>query len=201
MTSASERKRNRILDAASELFGNYGYAVSMDAISKLADVSKQTIYAHFKTKDILFETCMKDKCLEYQANEGGLDVTLPIDQVLFQFARGFQEMLLKPGAQQTYRNAVANIETHPEFTETYLEYGPERTTKSLACYLQKKVDDGTIELKLSSEEAAVQLLLMFHGKAVYWNYLGCDIAQSEESKERYLRDCVEMFLAKTLKSC
>ncbi|ERB64041.1 TetR/AcrR family transcriptional regulator [Vibrio coralliilyticus OCN008] len=199
MTSVSELKRQRILQAATELFGVHGYGASMDSISKLADVSKQTIYSHFKTKDLLFETCMRNKCLEYQANEAVLDLSLPIEEALVKFGMGFHQTLLNPGAQQTYRNAVSNIDTHPEFTATYLEYGPIQTTKMLEQYLDKKVEDGTIQLDISSHQSAIQLLLMFHGKAVYWRYLGENIEESHEQKHQYIKSCVDLFLSHTLK--
>jgi len=197
MTSSSELKRKRILVAATELFGLHGYGASMDSIAKLADVSKQTVYSHFKTKDILFEVCMKQKCLEYQADQAIFDPDATVEDALFEFALGFHQTLLNPGAQRTFRNAVSNIETHPEFSRTYLKFGPEQTSEILQQYLEKKVADGTLELKLSSHESAVQLLLMFHGQAVYWRYLGADFEQSETERDTYLKGCVDMFLSQT----
>lgn len=51
----SEEKRRAILDAAEALFLEAGFAAAnMDEIARGAGVSKQTIYAHFGTKDDLF---------------------------------------------------------------------------------------------------------------------------------------------------
>ncbi|PMK00365.1 TetR/AcrR family transcriptional regulator [Vibrio sp. 10N.261.55.A7] len=195
MSNASEVKRQRILEAATTLFGEHGYSANMDSIAKLADVSKQTVYSHFKTKDILFELCMKTKCLEYQADEGMLDLSKPMNEAILQFAQGLQETLLNPGAIHTFRNAVSNIDNHPEFAATYLRFGPKQSTDVLSEYLQKKHDMGEIKLDVSAEESAIQLLLMFHGKPVYWRYLGEDIKQSNTQRDAYLKSCIGMFLS------
>ncbi|MGF1756071.1 TetR/AcrR family transcriptional regulator, partial [Vibrio makurazakiensis] len=171
------------------------YNTNMDSIAKLADVSKQTVYSHFKTKDILFEASMKMKCMENQADQAIFDPSVSIEDALFQFGLRLHEMLLKPGSLNTYRNAVSNVDSHPEFAQVYLRFGPEQTTQVLQEYLEKKVGDGTIKLELSSHDTAVQLLLMFHGQSVYWRYLGVNIEQSNEQRDTYLKSCVSMFLS------
>ncbi|PMJ89559.1 TetR/AcrR family transcriptional regulator [Vibrio sp. 10N.261.55.A7] len=50
----SELKREAIVEAAIEAFKTEGVkATSMDKLAKLAEVSKRTVYNHFKTKEIL----------------------------------------------------------------------------------------------------------------------------------------------------
>ncbi|MGF1694910.1 TetR/AcrR family transcriptional regulator [Vibrio lamellibrachiae] len=50
----SELKRDAILQAATEAFKSEGVqATSMDKLAQLAQVSKRTVYNHFKTKEIL----------------------------------------------------------------------------------------------------------------------------------------------------
>jgi TetR/AcrR family transcriptional regulator, mexJK operon transcriptional repressor len=51
----TERKRQVILDAATELFLQGGYlGTNMDEVAHLARVSKQTVYKHFASKETLF---------------------------------------------------------------------------------------------------------------------------------------------------
>ncbi len=194
MSNSSETKRNKILKAAKELFGKQGYGTSMESISRLADVSKQTVYSHFKNKDVLFETCMKEKLEEYKSDTLIFDLNAPIDEMLFRFGKRFHQTLLEPGAQHTYRNAISQIDAHPEFAATYLELGPKETLNTLASYLDAKAKEGIINLDHSGSDTAIQLLLMLHGKAVYWLYLGEDIQESEEQQNSYLKNCVDMFL-------
>ncbi|WP_019612866.1 TetR/AcrR family transcriptional regulator [Psychromonas ossibalaenae] len=195
MSKISELKRIKILEAADELFCRHGYGASMDSIAKLADVSKQTVYSHFKNKDILFETSMKYKVMEYQANKTAFDPNAPIDEALLLFGQNLQQTLLEPGALHTFRNAVSQIDTHPEFAATYLQFGPQKSMDLLAAYLDKKVKEGVIKLDCSSHESAIQLLLMFHGKTVYWRYLGADIKETEQQRDEYLKNCIDMFLS------
>lgn len=72
LTPRSQRKREQILAAASELFMSQGYMTSMDLIAEQAGVSKQTVYSHFKTKDDLFDTCIRAKCVAAEFTETAL---------------------------------------------------------------------------------------------------------------------------------
>lgn len=49
-------KKEEIINVARELFKEYGYRkISMNEIAKKAQVTKKTIYHHFKDKDELFQ--------------------------------------------------------------------------------------------------------------------------------------------------
>lgn len=53
----------QILDAARELFLRDGFsATSMDAVAKVAGVSKATVYAHFSSKEELFAAMTEAEC-------------------------------------------------------------------------------------------------------------------------------------------
>ncbi|WP_428660445.1 TetR/AcrR family transcriptional regulator [Photobacterium swingsii] len=194
VTTRSEQKKQQILKAASILFCEQGYGVSMDAIALKAEVSKQTVYAHFKTKDDLFDTCIRAKCVDNQLDDSLLEDTRTIDIVLKEFVLRFQSMLLSEEACQTYRAAVSQSETHPQLAKVYLQAGPQATTEMLAEYLQVQHDNHVIQLSIPAQDAAMQLLLMAHGKVLYWAYLGQKIEDSEQQNRRYLEACVDMFL-------
>ncbi|MGL5911338.1 MAG: TetR/AcrR family transcriptional regulator, partial [Phycicoccus sp.] len=52
---SSVAKRRRLLDAAEEIFVRDGYrGTSVDEVAAVAGVSKQTLYAHFGSKEALF---------------------------------------------------------------------------------------------------------------------------------------------------
>lgn len=56
MAAAEKSTRDRILDAANTLFYAEGIrAVSVDAVADKANVTKRTLYYHFKSKDQLIE--------------------------------------------------------------------------------------------------------------------------------------------------
>ncbi|SNX47197.1 DNA-binding transcriptional repressor AcrR [Vibrio thalassae] len=195
MIHKSEQKRLQILKAAGQLFCQHGYKVSMDQIAKLADVSKQTVYSHFKTKDQLFETCIQYRCEQRAIDESTLSLESPIKSTLVEFGVRFQNMHLEDQVLQTFRNAVGQVQSHPKISALYLKSGPEKTLHVLANYLQRHHEKGTICLPNHSENAAMQLLLMFHGKATYWAFLGEDSTQTEAQRKQYIEECVSLFLA------
>ena len=54
-SNRSARKRQAILDAATDVFLRDGYlGTNMDEIAALSEVSKQTVYKHFASKEALF---------------------------------------------------------------------------------------------------------------------------------------------------
>ncbi|MEP2980680.1 MAG: TetR/AcrR family transcriptional regulator [Lentilitoribacter sp.] len=62
MTLKNQPAKERILDAANRLFYAEGIrAVSVDAISKKAEITKKTLYYHFKSKDDLIEAYLASR--------------------------------------------------------------------------------------------------------------------------------------------
>lgn len=62
-------KRQAILDAALDLFRNYGYRrTSMEDIAQAAGVAKGTLYLYFKSKDELFEALARQLAEQVDAN-------------------------------------------------------------------------------------------------------------------------------------
>ncbi|MEU0569380.1 TetR/AcrR family transcriptional regulator [Nonomuraea sp. NPDC005983] len=59
--------RQRLLEAARELFYADGYNVSIDAVTERARVAKPTVYAHFTSKDALIGTMLTAACEEWFA--------------------------------------------------------------------------------------------------------------------------------------
>ena len=61
--SAKEKKRRRIVDAASELFIRHGYRkTSVDEVARKAGVAKGTLYLYFATKaDLLIQAVAEEK--------------------------------------------------------------------------------------------------------------------------------------------
>ena len=57
-----ERKRERMLEVAAELFSKKNYhEVMMDDVARLTDVAKGTVYNYFSSKEELYFTIMSSK--------------------------------------------------------------------------------------------------------------------------------------------
>lgn len=200
LTPRSAKKREQILQAAGKLFTEVGYAVSMDQIAEVASVSKQTVYAHFKTKDELFETCVKTRCESNRLHLHLKDDPRPVEEALLDFAIHFQNMMTSPTVMNTYRTAVSQVESHPDLGQAYLKAGPESTTQMVEEYFECLQQQGKFASGKNMRYAAFQFMLMIHGQAVYWNTLGVDIEQSESEQREYLQSVVEVTLQSYLAS-
>lgn len=80
--------RDRLVQAALELFYAEGYGVSIDAITERAHVAKPTVYAHFRSKEALIDAALQSAS---KAWFGELDAELqrrdgdPLSQLLAPF--------------------------------------------------------------------------------------------------------------------
>ncbi|MEZ8140598.1 TetR/AcrR family transcriptional regulator [Enterovibrio sp. FF113] len=189
-----EQKRKQILKAAIELFSKQGYGISMDAIAEHAKVSKQTVYAHFSSKDHLFETCIIDKCMTSGLNWDLKNDKRPVHEVLCEYGWLFQSMLLGEEARHTFQNTIRQSDTHPEIAKIFLEQGPKRNIALLSDYLATLVQNGDLPCCEDTEAASMQLLLMLHGRPVYWGFFGFDAGEDETTRRSYINKCVEVFL-------
>jgi AcrR family transcriptional regulator len=60
MARSAERTRQRILDRAYVLFRRQGFArVNVDEIAAAAEITKRTLYSHFRSKDELFAAVLE----------------------------------------------------------------------------------------------------------------------------------------------
>ncbi|SKA60554.1 TetR/AcrR family transcriptional regulator [Enterovibrio nigricans] len=189
-----EQKRQQILEAASALFTKQGYGISMEAIADYANVSKQTVYAHFSNKDQLFETCIIEKC-----KNAGIDWDLeknsrPADVVLKEYGWQFHNLILGEEAVNMFQNIVRQSDSHPEIAAIYLEQGPTRNVHLLSGYLNLLVERGDLPLCHDTRQSAMQLLLMLHGRSVYWAFFGFDANEDENTRRTYTDSCVDLFL-------
>lgn len=76
----SLKPRDRILDAARELFRKHGIrGVGVDAIASAADSNKMTLYRHFGSKDDLVVACLQAATREWDAFWEGIEARNPDD--------------------------------------------------------------------------------------------------------------------------
>ncbi|MFJ6785188.1 TetR/AcrR family transcriptional regulator [Streptomyces yangpuensis] len=199
MDSRSARKHQAILDAATTVFLNKGYAgTSMDDIAKLAAVSKQTVYKHFADKEKLFAEivlattgridAMVDLVADIPADADTLDGNLT------RLARQFLTALTQPQVIQLRRLVIANADTFPELGAAWYEQGFERVLATLAATFQRLTDQGMLKTDdpmLAAQHFAGLLLwipvnqAMFHGGAQH----------SEADLDRYAEGGIRAFLA------
>lgn len=107
-------KEEQIINAARELFKNYGFKkVSMDEIANLANVSKVTIYSYFKDKDDLLNYFIEEEILSMKEqinNNYNENITFfdnLHDNLLTMLKyRNEQQLLLKLTQEANYLNNI-----------------------------------------------------------------------------------------------
>jgi len=74
------RPRERIIDAARDLFRKHGInGIGVDAIAEAADSNKMTLYRHFGSKDDLIVVCLKEAAAEAEAFWADIEAAHPGD--------------------------------------------------------------------------------------------------------------------------
>jgi TetR/AcrR family transcriptional regulator, mexJK operon transcriptional repressor len=147
----SARKHRAILDAAIKVFLKSGYlGANMDEIAALSEVSKQTIYKHFSSKEALFleiVTSMTDAASNAVHNE----IPEPTDR---DDLAGFLEMyayrqltvVLTPRLMQLRRLVIGEVARFPELAKVLYERGPQRAISALAKALERLAARGLLTI-------------------------------------------------------
>lgn len=137
-------KRRAIMDSASALFLQQGYAVSMDAIAAAAGVSKQTVYNAYPTKNELVAAIIEERSNAIVAPLARHDLSDLPENVLAAMARQYFSVVISPASIALSRMLIAEREKFPELIETFYRNGPHRTLARLADYLQSEHDLGRL---------------------------------------------------------
>jgi len=190
----SEEKRQRILQSAISLFLDKGFdGTSMDEIAVLAEVSKQTVYSHFKNKAELFVAAIEGKCEFHELSLDFFDDSIPCRDMLMEIAKRFTTMLLTEDAVRLHRTCIAEAEQHNTVCQLFFDAGPSQLIEGMANYLQRQADKGQMAIG-NSRHAACQFLFMVKGEAHMKACLNISTPKDYEEADSYMRDCVEMFL-------
>ncbi len=140
MTKKKEQKQDSILKAAQELFLTEGYVqTSMDKIAAKAQVTKQTVYRYFPSKEVLFEATLKS-CRE-RPDDSFLDQLDKPDtrDTLQGFAVEFILAHLSQEHLAIVRLMISENANAPELTKSFFMIGPSKTDKKLDEFFKERL--------------------------------------------------------------
>nr|WP_136251403.1 TetR/AcrR family transcriptional regulator [Ningiella ruwaisensis] len=160
----SAEKRKQILESAGELFLSHGYErTSMEMVAKSSDVSKQTVYSHFKNKDALYNAVIESKCIAYQLETVSIcDASRSLRSILTQFADKFIRLLSDEQVIAMYNAVIGEASNAPHVAKLFYDAGPVHSIE-LICQLFQNHPESQLEKNLA-HEAAVDFFNLLKGE-------------------------------------
>lgn len=192
----SNRKHRAVQRAGTRVFLERGYsAATMDLIATEAGVSKQTVYNHFRSKEVLFKAIVDDLTTQLTSRLADPpDTDAGPEEVLTALGRELLAMMLRPTSLSLYRLIVAESARFPEFGTAIYSVGAGRMIEMLADYLVRETGKGALSVS-EPELAAEQFVGMLTGRLQLRALLGVETLPDERELERRADYAVRCFLA------
>ena len=188
---ADPSKDEAILEAASQLFAERGYGVSIDEIAAAASVSKQTIYARYASKHDLLAAVVH-KTAENLVSALSIGAAPP-EEALMTFGERFAEVVFNPAKIAMQRLIIAEAAQFPELARAYYESGPQYVREKLAAYIERASAAGKLNAG-DAATAASQFIGLIIGGDHMTALMGVEIANKGKSNRRRIRAAVDAFL-------
>jgi len=192
--SKNEIKRLQILDSAISLFTEQGYAAtSMDLIAKNADVSKQTVYSHFGSKDDLFFASIESRCESIQILDLSMSELNDPHKVLFRLAKEFIEMITSKQGCAVHKICAFESNAYPQVSDIFYKAGPLKITHDVTELMAKLHQQKILHIE-NPKYAALQFLNIVKGEL--WMQIEFNIKERISVKEvdDYLHESVAFFI-------
>lgn len=172
MPSRGERRREKLLTAAREVFLRNGFeGATLDQVIARAGGSRATLYEQFGGKEGLFAAIVAEICDDIQAPiTGGLGSDRDPGTALHAFAMRFITRLLEPESLALYRLVVAESRRFPKLGARVFAAGPERGTQALAEYLRAESRAGRLVVRDADAAARIFLEMIkgdLHTRALF----------------------------------
>lgn len=128
----TRRSREKIIAAAEEVFLHNGFlGANMDTVAEHAGVSKQTVYAHFHSKEALFiqvvEAMTGGAAREIREDEEDVFGDRSVRDFLMQLALDQLTVVLTPRLMRLRRMVIGEVERFPELGRSLHDNGPGRS--------------------------------------------------------------------------
>ncbi|PWK68451.1 TetR/AcrR family transcriptional regulator [Aminobacter sp. AP02] len=196
----STRKRQAILAAATEVFLKSGYlGTNMDEIAALSEVSKQTVYKHFASKEALFieivtsMTGAAGDSVHDQAPE--FDESGDLATYLHDYAERQLIVVLTPRLMQLRRLVIGEVSRFPELAKVLYERGPQRAMTALATIFERLAERDLLTIDDPMVAASHFNWLIMSTPVNQAMLLGDSAIPSPEELRRHAADGVRVFLA------
>jgi TetR/AcrR family transcriptional repressor of mexJK operon len=188
-------KREAILAAARALFFSKGVeGVGIEEIARRANVSKMTVYGHFRNKAAILsvivaaEAARMTSVLDEMPGE-----SRNLEQRLAAFGTALMTFLTSPEMLAFERLLMSEAARHPDLASAMLDAGPRFGHRKLAQQLAAATAHGELAVR-DPVRAAEQLTSLWKGVLYLECQLGARPTPSAAEIERHVKEGVEMFM-------
>jgi AcrR family transcriptional regulator len=160
-----ETRRAQILDGATAVFLEYGYAgATIELVVARIGASKATIYSFFGGKEGLFSALIEERTEHVLAGFKDIEIgTVNVHRDLAQFAQQYMDVVMSPDAIELYRLILAEGPRFPDLVKSFYRIGPDRVTARVAKELRLWAERGRINTD-DPERIAAQFLDTVRGE-------------------------------------
>lgn len=192
-----ERRREELIDVAEKMFLERGYAeTTMQMIAEAAGASKETLYRHFESKELMFAEIISRKALQISGPDAPMARGGSPETVLTGLGVTLLRTIVVGEASFLFRTVVTEAVRSPELGNLFYTRGPGLTVARLTQYLEQASARG--ELQCDDPMQAARLFLgavvsQFHLRRMFeptWK------PPTEKEIARHVQAAVSMFLAK-----
>lgn len=182
-SSRGQRRQEKILKAAAELFLKDGYGeTSIDAIVEKSGGSKATLYSYFPTKADLFRAVVDDVVRNRAAPE--LVPSGDIRATLVEFAVQRMRVVFSRRHRGLLRLIIAERERFPDIARTYFEHGPKRSHDLVVDYMARLKSQGSLAIDDPEESAEFLIGMLLHQWYIAQLYLRAPPPSDRAMRER-----------------
>ncbi|OAI06250.1 TetR family transcriptional regulator [Methylomonas methanica] len=186
-----QQSRDRLLDAALQLFLENGYGnLSMETIARDARVSLRTIYSQFGGKAGLFGALIR-RCSDQFI--GSLSDDCELEEALTIFARQFLFRITRPDVLRMRAILIGESPRFPDLATQFYEQGPRRTLGLLAQFFMRHQQAGRI-IDMDPYFLADQFISAVRGERLQRLQLGLEPTPDETEIDAWVRQSVGLFL-------
>jgi AcrR family transcriptional regulator len=191
-------KRLSILEAAAEVFCREGFSgASIDEIAVTACVSRQTIYNHYREKEVLFMAVVEDVMTRANGMLFSILSTFPDkadnleDDLAGFLVRINQNCVCNHDGRFLRKLVQTEGERHPHLFQSWREQGPMKVTNAIAAHMARLSLTGALDID-DFDVAARQFMAL--GNADLQMSLLLGETPSQELIESAARNAVRTFL-------
>jgi TetR/AcrR family transcriptional repressor of mexJK operon len=193
--NVNARKGEAILHAAALLFPKLGFEkTTMDDIAHEAGVTKQTVYSHYHSKELLFTQMIDNLCRRAIHTKPVAGITSkPFEALLLDVGMKVLDLITSVDGMAVTRLVVAEAARYPKLAKLYYESGTQRIMQLLAEFLDIQNARGVIAIP-NTESAAAYFFSLLKGQYFLRMILGVPPIPSASAKRAHVKEVVAMFM-------